>query len=129
LVPSLKFSGGALDGEIITESAVVSQFLADAYPSHLLPASGEPGSALKRARVNFFVDTWFSKVGSHWFNILRKDSAEEKEALVKDFLSIASKELEPLLKDAAPFFGGSDKVTLAEVCISQRSITAHPNVP
>ncbi|KAF2652687.1 glutathione-S-transferas-like protein omega 1 [Lophiostoma macrostomum CBS 122681] len=114
LVPSLKFSGGALDGEILTESAVVSQFLADAYPSHLLPAAGEPGSALKRARINFFVDTWFSKVNSYSINILRKDTQEEKEALVKEFLSIASKELEPLLKDAAPFFGGSDKLTLAE---------------
>jgi glutathione S-transferase len=94
---------------------VVSQFLADAHPSHLLPPSSSAKGALTRARINFFVDTWFSKVGSHWFQILRKDSVEEKEALAKEFLSIVEKEIEPLLKDAAPFFGGSEKLTLAEV--------------
>jgi glutathione S-transferase len=30
-------------------------------------------------------------------------------------VSVVGKEIEPLLKDAKPFFGGSDKVTLAEV--------------
>lgn len=61
------------------------------------------------------MDTWFSKAGSYWFQIAQKDTEEEKEALVKDFVSIVGKEIEPLLKDAAPFFGGSDKLTLAEV--------------
>lgn len=51
LVPSLSYNG-----EIITESAVVAQFLADTYPSHLLPASSDPNGALTRARIAFFVD-------------------------------------------------------------------------
>ncbi|KAF2277178.1 glutathione-S-transferas-like protein omega 1 [Westerdykella ornata] len=114
LVPAIKISDGSLNDEIITESGIVAQFLADAYPSHLVPASGDPKSALKRARINFFVDTWFSKAGSHWFQIAQKDTQEEKEALAKDFVSIVAKEIEPLLKDAAPFFGGSEKLTLAE---------------
>lgn len=50
-MPSLSYNG-----EIITESAVVAQFLADAYPSHLVPTSSEEGGALKRARIAFFVD-------------------------------------------------------------------------
>lgn len=33
---------------------------------------------------------------------------------MKEFLAVVAKEIEPLLKDAAPFFGGSSKVTLAE---------------
>jgi len=115
LVPAIKYSNGDVHDEIITESAVVSQFLADAHPSHLIPASNDgPKAALARARVNFFVDTWFTKVGSYWFQILRKDTTEEKEALAKEFLAVVEKEIEPLLKDASPFFGGSSNITLAE---------------
>lgn len=33
---------------------------------------------------------------------------------MKVFLEKLEKEIEPLLKDAAPFFGGSKKITLAE---------------
>ncbi|KAF2130434.1 thioredoxin-like protein [Dothidotthia symphoricarpi CBS 119687] len=107
LVPTID-----IDGEIITESGIVAQFLADKYPSHLLPASTE--GALARARINFFVDAWFSKAGSFWFQIMMKDTEEEKEKLGADFVSIVGKEIEPLLKNAEPFFGGSKKVTLAE---------------
>lgn len=109
LVPAINFNG-----EIITESGVVSTFLADAYPSHLLPASGSPEAALTRARINFFVDTWFSKAGSHFYKILMLDSDEEKAKLSKELVDVVGKEIEPLLKDAKPFFGGSGKVTLAE---------------
>lgn len=42
LVPSLSYNG-----QIITESAVVCQFLADAYPSHLVPTAGTPDAALQ----------------------------------------------------------------------------------
>jgi len=115
LVPTIKYSNGDVHDEIITESAVVSQFLADAHPSHLVPVSNDgPSAALARARINFFVDTWFSKAGSYWFQIMRQDVAEEKEALVQQFLAVVEKEIEPLLKDASPFFGGSEKLSLAE---------------
>ncbi|KEZ38720.1 hypothetical protein SAPIO_CDS10746 [Scedosporium apiospermum] len=109
LVPSISYNG-----EIITESAIVSQFLADAHPSHLLPVSNAEGGALRRARINFFVDTFFTKA----FPLFIKSFSapeEEVEGLGTQFAEIASKELEPLLSDAKPFFGGSDKLTLAEV--------------
>ncbi|KAI8935126.1 hypothetical protein NX059_007720 [Plenodomus lindquistii] len=109
LVPAIDFNG-----QILTESGIVSQFLADAYPSHVLPAAGTVEGALTRARINFFVDTWFSKAGSYWFQILKLDSDEEKETLAKEFVGVVEKEIEPLLNDAGPFFGGSSKVTLAE---------------
>ncbi|PVH98982.1 glutathione-S-transferas-like protein omega 1 [Periconia macrospinosa] len=112
LVPSLNYNG-----QIITESAVVAQFLADAHPSHLVPNTGTVDGALKRARINFFVDTWFSKVGGAWFQIAIKnseDTKEERDKLVKDFLATVEKEIEPLLADAKPFFGGEEKVGLAE---------------
>ncbi|OAK96180.1 thioredoxin-like protein [Phaeosphaeriaceae sp. SRC1lsM3a] len=108
LVPAIDFNG-----EIITESGIVSTFLADAYPSPLWPAAGNPKDALTRARINFFVDTWFSKAGSFWFQILKAEG-EEQAKLTQDFVAVVEKEIEPLLKDASPFFGGSSKVTLAE---------------
>ena len=110
LVPAIKFND-----QIITESGVVARFLADAYPSHLVPNTGSADAALKRARINFFVDTWFDKVGSYWLQIIRADDETKKAELVKEFLEKLGKEIEPLLKDVKPFFGGSSKVTLAEV--------------
>jgi len=35
--------------------------------------------------------------------------------LVEKLLDAVAKEVEPLLQDAKPFFGGSEKLTLAEV--------------
>lgn len=108
LVPAIKFND-----QIITESGVVARFFADAYPSHLVPTTGTVDAALARARINFFVDTWFEKVGGYWFKILLAEDAK-KEELAKEFVDTVGKEIEPLLKDAKPFFGGSSKVTLAE---------------
>ncbi|CRK28580.1 Glutathione transferase omega-1 like protein [Verticillium longisporum] len=110
LVPALSYNG-----EIITESGIVAQFLADAHPSHLLPASDAKDGALRRARINFFVDTYFSKVNPLLFKIIGASSDEEKNELAKTKVETIVKEIEPLLSDAAPFFGGSDKLTLAEV--------------
>ncbi|KAF2261963.1 thioredoxin-like protein [Lojkania enalia] len=118
LVPTIKYSNGDLSEEIITESAVVSHFLADAHPSHLVPRSGTPEAALKRARINSFVDTWVSKCGSFWMRIAKEENADEKEKLAQQLVSLVGKEVDPLLKDAAPFFGGSDKFTLAEALVA-----------
>ncbi|KAL2752988.1 hypothetical protein ACRALDRAFT_2088277, partial [Sodiomyces alcalophilus JCM 7366] len=110
LVPALSY-----DGQIITESSVVAQFLADAHPSHLLPASNTKEGALRRASVNFFVDAFFSKVYPAFFKAI---SAATDEAVAEAGRATADnivKELEPLLADAAPYFGGSDKPTLVEV--------------
>jgi glutathione S-transferase len=45
-----------------------------------------------------------------------KAEGEEKEKLAKETVAAIEKEIEPLLANAAPFFGGKDKPTLAEVC-------------
>ena len=127
LVPSIKYSNGIVNDEIITESAIVSLFLADTHPSHLLPASNDgPTAALTRARINFFVDTWFAKAGPYWFNILRKDTEEEKETLAREFIAVVEKEIEPLLKDADPYFGGSKTLTFAEVRLNLSDPVTHP---
>ncbi|KAK1995100.1 glutathione S-transferase domain-containing protein [Colletotrichum falcatum] len=110
LVPSLSY-----DGEIVTESAIVSQFLADAHPSHLLPAAGSKDAALRRARISFFVDAYFSKANALLFKLQLANTDDEARESSAGFVDAVAREVEPLLKDAAPFFGGSDKLTLAEV--------------
>ena len=123
LVPSIKYSNGAIQDQILTESAIVAQFLAEAHPSGLLPPlNGGPEAALARARINFFIDTWNTKVGSLWFQALRADSDEEKEAKVQDWVAAVKKEIEPLLADASPYFAGSKNLTLAEVCFSNQQL-------
>ncbi|KAK4691046.1 glutathione S-transferase, partial [Lecanoromycetidae sp. Uapishka_2] len=115
LVPSIKISNGLLKDEIITESAIVSTFLADNFPNpKFYPASREsPTSALTRARIGFFVDTWFTKVNPHMYPVLMAEG-EEKEKLSATLVAAIKKEIEPLLDGAGPFFGGSESMTLAE---------------
>ena len=117
LVPSIKISNGILEDEIITESAIVSTFIADLYPnSSFWPASREsPTSALTRARMTFFVDTFIGKVNGSMYQVLKAED-EEKERLGAELVEAVRKEIEPLLEDAGPFFGGSKSITLAEVC-------------
>lgn len=117
LVPALSYSNGPLKNEVITESSIVAQFLCDAHPSSLLPASdSSPTSALTRARIHFFIDTWNTKIGGFMFAIFRAKDDKEKEATSKEWVAAVKKDIEPLLKDAEPFFGGSPELTLAEVC-------------
>ncbi|KAF8857888.1 glutathione S-transferase [Acephala macrosclerotiorum] len=125
LVPSLSYNG-----TIITESGIVAQFLADAHPSHLEKTSSEEGGALQRARINFFVDAYFSKVNSSFYPILRAQG-EEKEVEVGKYVDAVVKELEPLLQDANPYFGGSSKLTLAEVLTGSflLRVLTHGNYP
>ena len=87
------------------------------YPnSNFWPATREsPTSALTRARMAFFVDTWVGKVNTYMYQIMKAEG-EEKEKLGTDLVEAVRKEIEPLLEDAGPFFGGSRSITLAEVC-------------
>lgn len=93
----------------------MAQFLADNHPSHLVKATSDKGGALQRARINFFVDAWVSKVNSGLFGAIRAQSEQDRLEATEKFVAAIEKEIEPLLADAAPFFGGSSKLTLAEV--------------
>lgn len=109
-MPSLSYNG-----EIITESAIVAQFLADSFPSALLPPSTDADGPLFRARVAFFVDAYFSKVNGIYSKALFAKTEEEAGAFAESLVAAVVKEIEPLLANASPFFGGSKKLTLAEV--------------
>ncbi|ROW13786.1 hypothetical protein VPNG_03649 [Cytospora leucostoma] len=119
LVPAISY-----DGEIITESAIISQFLVDTYPSHLLPASSDPKGPLIRARIGFFVDAWTTLCTGPYVKVLLARTEKEANEHVDLFAKTIAEEIDPLLKDAAPFFGGSDKLTFAEVFIKQRSFSS-----
>jgi len=124
LVPSIRYQNGVID-EIITESAIVAQFLADSFPGPLLPASNSsPTAPLTRARIAFFVDAWFSKVNSFLFQIFSAEGAEKEEKAEK-LAAAVKKEIEPLLANASPYFGGSDKLTLAEVLVGPFILRLH----
>jgi glutathione S-transferase len=112
LVPALDYNG-----TILTESAIVSQFLVDAHPSHLEKASTDEGGPLQRAKINFFVDTFFSKANGLFFAAIRAEVGEEKDKAASSLVDAIVKEIEPLLADANPFFGGASKLTLAEVSL------------
>ncbi|EPE04211.1 glutathione s-transferase [Ophiostoma piceae UAMH 11346] len=121
LVPSLKYVSDTGKEEIVTESAIVSQFLVDLYgdKTTLEPASNSETGAIARARINFFVDTYFSKVQGQIFKLGTAKTAADEAAVAEAYVAAVAKELEPLLaastsKDA-PFFGGSKTLTIAEV--------------
>lgn len=105
---------GVYDNQIITESSTVSQFLADSFPSPFLPSTREdPTAPLRRANMQWVIDTWNSKLAPFQMSILKAPSAE-KEAKVDECVAAIKKEIEPHLEGAAPFFGGSKELTYVE---------------
>lgn len=66
--------------------------------------------------MNFFICTWFERANPLLFQMIGADSAEKQQRKVDELVSIVNKEIEPLLEDANPYFGGRKEVTLAEVC-------------
>jgi glutathione S-transferase len=110
MVPAL-----AYDGRILTESGLISQFLVDAHPSHLLPASGEPAGALQRYKIGYLADVYFGKSHVLWDSILYAVGVDAKTNAANRYIESVVHHVEPLLADANPFFGGASRLTFAEV--------------
>ncbi|ETS82301.1 hypothetical protein PFICI_07303 [Pestalotiopsis fici W106-1] len=110
LVPVLVFNG-----DIIIESAIVCQFLCDVYPSPLCPPAASVEGALGRARIAFFTDAYWTKFHTVLFRLFEAATEADTEQIAVDAVAGLVREVEPLLVDARPFFGGSEKLTLAEV--------------
>jgi hypothetical protein len=102
----------------LTESGLITQFLVDSHPSHLLRSSSDPGGALQRFNVTFFVDSY---VKAHCFfdTAVLSSYKEEEATAAQNYIDAIVNTIEPLLADAAPFFGGSSRLTFAEVCIQR----------
>ncbi|KAJ5663484.1 hypothetical protein N7507_004215, partial [Penicillium longicatenatum] len=100
LVPTLVH-----DGHVLTEPGLITQFLVD---------FSEPGGALQRFNVTFFVESYFTKAHCYFDTAIISCDEEETTAAQKYIDGIVN-HIEPLLEDAAPFFGGSSRLTFAEV--------------
>jgi glutathione S-transferase len=100
---------------VLTESSLICQFLADSYPSHLLLPSSVPGGALQRFRIDYFVETYSSKAHGLFDSTVFSNSAEAKIDMANKYVDAVVKYVEPLLVDSGPFYGGSNRLTLAEV--------------
>lgn len=113
LVPVLVF-----DGHVLVESHIICQFLADRFPkgSQLCPPPTSPEGALRRAQMAFFIDAYWTRFHTRLFQLFEAPTRADEEAIVAAAVDEGlAREVEPLLRDAAPFWGGSDKLTLAEV--------------
>lgn len=122
LVPTIKYSPpGVLDQEpaTITESQIVAQFLVDAHPSPLQPASST--GALVRARQAWLIKTWEDKIAAFLFATVREPDLETRQRKCVDWAAALEKEIEPHfahLTSDAPFFGGSEQLTFVEVMLA-----------
>lgn len=110
LVPVLIFND-----QVIIESQIVCQFLCDVFQSHLCPSPTSAEGALGRARMTFFIDAYWTKFHTILFRLFESPASADEERVVDDAIDGIKREVEPLLADAAPFWGGSDRLTLAEV--------------
>lgn len=114
--PSGKVPAMTYNGNVILESAIIAQFLADSVASsHLIPQTGEAERALVRAKIAFFVETYFSKANVYYYRAIEAKTDEDADTLGKHYFDAVVKDVEPLLRDAKPFFNGSDQLTMAEV--------------
>lgn len=107
-VPALVYGG-----EVFRDSGIISQFLADAWSSHLVRPSGSLEGAFHLARIPSFVDAYLSKFQGQVMKALVARTQTETNQAIEGALSDVSKWVEPLLHDSKPFFGGSEKLTLA----------------
>jgi glutathione S-transferase len=100
---------------VLTESGLICQFLADSYHSHLVIPSSDPQGALQRFKIGYFVDTYSSKAHKLFDSVIFAHGIEAKTGMANKYIDAVAKYVEPLLVDSASFFGGSDRLTLAEV--------------
>jgi len=94
-------------GSFILESNVIAEFVADLFPqAHLRPKGNLADSALKSAKMRFFVETWGSKVqGSIFAPIF---GAGDKDAPTK-IINGLKNDIVPLLKEnGGPYVLGQE---------------------
>ena len=115
LVPTLHFQAEGVD-EYLVESGLIVEFLTGLYPSHLTPHGGNPvADAAQRWRQRFFTDTWFGKVNPLLFKMTGTSDEAARLSIANDITEQIGKEIEPLLANAGPYFGGSSVITVVEV--------------
>jgi glutathione S-transferase len=110
MVPALIYNS-----RVLTESSLISQFLLDSHPSHLLKPSTDPTGAVQRFEIGYLGDAYSGKCHPLWDSILYAEGADAKAVAANKYIDAVVRHVEPLLTDCSPFFGGSKRLTLAEV--------------
>lgn len=103
-VPAIK----APNGEIICESAVCTEYIADITKCLL------PDDATRRARVRFFAETFIASFLPAYRAAMAENSSDEQYSLLHTGAKIMSRLVEDSL-EGGPFLCGSPSYTLAEV--------------
>lgn len=65
--------------------------------------------------MSFFIDAYWTKFHTILFKLFEAPRKDDEEMIIDNAIEGLVKEVEPLLKDAMPFWGGNEKLTLAEV--------------
>ena len=65
--------------------------------------------------MSFFTDAYWNKFHTTLFKLFEAPTETDADRVADEAVAGLLREVEPLLHDAKPFFGGSDKLTQAEV--------------
>jgi glutathione S-transferase len=115
VVPTLHYQNEAID-EVMSESGPIIDFLTDVYPSHLVPKNLHiPTAAIQRYRQRYFVERFFAKVSPGLFSMMPMAEEQARAVKAESIMDALSKDIEPLLANADPFFDGSPRLTIVEV--------------
>ncbi|KAJ1956501.1 hypothetical protein GGI12_005291 [Dipsacomyces acuminosporus] len=112
-VPVLRTPGG----DILIESLVISEFIADKFPEAQLVSA----DATERAQLRLFVEIFSSRIIPHIFGLLRAAAKEDQEKLSASLLAGIKEANDELIKQRkqpsgknGPFWYGN-KFSLAEI--------------
>ena len=104
-VPALRME----DGEILTENAVVQNYIADLKPaSNLAPPHGTK-ARLRQDELAIFISTEIHKTYSPMFNPATPDEAKQ---ISKDKLATRYAMIEEMLSDGRPYLTGENFATV-----------------
>lgn len=65
--------------------------------------------------MSFFIDAYWTKFHTILFRLYEAPAKEDEEHIVENAIEGLVKEVEPLLRDAMPFWGGNERLSLVEV--------------
>ena len=104
-VPALRME----DGEILTENAVVQNYIADLRPASKLAPPHGTKARLRQDELAIFISTEIHKTYSPLFNPATPDDAKK---IGKDKLAIRYAMIEEILSDGRPYLTGENFATV-----------------
>ncbi|KAI8364946.1 glutathione S-transferase [Blakeslea trispora] len=106
----------SVDGNVLTESMVILEYLVDCFPEkHLMPKD-----PLKRAEVRLGIDYFFNKVALPYFGFFTNSKAKNARDMYEEAISKAFVGFESVLKKQSsngPYFLGNE-FSVADIAIA-----------